>query len=84
MSIRMSQDEERTLRTMARRQKSTVSDVIRDAVRTVYRNGKERPLRPYDEIADLIGAVTGLPSDLSEGGGERFAEILREKPARKR
>ena len=35
--------------------------------------------RPYDEIADLIGSVTGLPPDLSDSSGERFAEIVRQK-----
>jgi hypothetical protein len=48
------------------------------------RNGKQLPPRPYDEIADLIGCVTGLPSDLSESSGQRFADIIREKAARGR
>jgi hypothetical protein len=57
--------------------------VIRDAVRVVVRNGKERPPRPYDEIADLIGSVTDLPPGLSESGGEQFAEILQQKARRR-
>jgi len=37
------------------------------------------PLRPYDEVADLIGSVPGLPSDLSTTSGKRIAEIVRER-----
>jgi len=33
---------------------------------------------PYDEISDLIGSVNGLPADLSQGTGARFAEIVQE------
>lgn len=84
ISVRLNDAEESTVRGLARRQKSSVSDVIRDAVRVFVRNGVERPPRPYDEIADLIGSVTDLPSDLSETTGDRFAEIVREKVARRR
>jgi len=84
ISVRLNDDEESTVRGLARRQKSSVSDVIRDAVRVFVRNGKERPPRPYDDLADLIGCVTDLPADLSQGTGERFAEIAGEKAARRR
>ena len=77
ISVRLSGEQERTVRRYARRRRSSVSDVIRDAVRVLV----DQPAkdRPYDEIADLIGSVTGLPSDLSEGTGARFAEIVQEK-----
>jgi hypothetical protein len=84
ISVRVSQEEESTVRRLARQQKSTVSDVIRDAVGSLVRSGKQKPPRPYDEIADLIGSVTGLPPDLSDASGERFAEIVREKAVRTR
>jgi hypothetical protein len=84
ISVRLNDDEETTVRGLARRQKSSVSDVIRDAVRVFVRNGVERPPRPYDDLEDLIGCVTDLPVDLSEGGGDRFAEIVQEKAARRR
>ena len=82
VSVRLSQEEEVTVRRMARQQKSPVSDVIRDAVMNLGRNGK--PPRPYDQIADLIGSVTGLPPELSDASGERFAEIVSEKAVRSR
>lgn len=81
ISVRLNDDEEDTVRGLARRQKSSVSDVIRDAVRVYVRNGKEGPPRPYDEIVDLIGSVTDLPPDLSDSTGEQFAEILRRNAA---
>jgi Arc/MetJ-type ribon-helix-helix transcriptional regulator len=82
ISVRVSGEEERVLRRYARRRRSSVSDVIRDAVRgLVDQPAKDRS---YDEIADLIGCVSGLPSDLSEGTGARFAEIVQEKAGRRR
>jgi Arc/MetJ-type ribon-helix-helix transcriptional regulator len=82
ISVRVSGEEERVLRRYARRRRSSVSDVIRDAVRVLV----DQPAkdRPYDEIADLIGCVSGLPSDLSEGTGARFADIVQEKAGRRR
>jgi Arc/MetJ-type ribon-helix-helix transcriptional regulator len=82
ISVRLSGEQERAVRRYARRQRSSVSDVIRDAVRVLV----DQPLkdRPYDDIADLIGSVSGLPSDLSERTGARFAEIVQEKAGRRR
>jgi Arc/MetJ-type ribon-helix-helix transcriptional regulator len=82
ISVRLSGDEERAVRRYARRRRSSVSDVIRDAVRILV----DQPAkdRPYDEVADLIGCVSGLPEDLSEGTGARFAEIVQEKAGRRR
>jgi Arc/MetJ-type ribon-helix-helix transcriptional regulator len=82
ISVRLSGEEERIVRRYARKRRRTVSDVIRDAVALlVDEPGKDRP---YDQIDDLIGSVTGLPADLSEGTGARFAEILQEKAGRRR
>ncbi|MEA2328552.1 MAG: hypothetical protein QOE68_3511 [Thermoanaerobaculia bacterium] len=81
LSIRVNGEEERTLRRFARRQRRSVSDVIRDAVKVLI----DQPAkdRPYDEMSDLIGCVSGLPADLSEGTGARFAEIVQEKAGRR-
>jgi len=82
ISVRVSGEEERVMRRYARRRRSSVSDVIRDAVRILV----DQPAkdRPYDEIADLIGSVSGLPADLSERTGARLAEIVQEKAGRRR
>ncbi|HEV7428205.1 MAG TPA: hypothetical protein VGQ46_17750, partial [Thermoanaerobaculia bacterium] len=76
ISVRLSGEEERVVRRYARRRRRTVSGVIRDAIALlVDEPGKDRP---YDQIDDLIGSVTGLSADLSEGTGARFAEIVQE------
>src|SRR3954462_2003967 len=82
ISVRISGEEERVVRRYARRRRSSVSDVIRDAVWILV----DQPAkdRPYDDMADLIGSVSGLPSDLSEGTGARFTEIVQEKAGRRR
>jgi Ribbon-helix-helix protein, copG family. len=79
ISVRLSADEERSVRLLAKRKRRTVSDVIRDAVAGIVEVDRKMISRPYDEISDLIGSVAGLPPDLSEGGGDEFAAILREK-----
>jgi hypothetical protein len=84
ISIRLSRDEDRVLRRVARRRKSTVSDLVRHAVSQLAENEARKPLRPYEQIADLIGSVADLPPDLSERTGERFAEIARENAGRRK
>ena len=79
ISVRLSQDEERLVRSVARRRKSTVSEVVRQAVHQLAKNDAQVAPRPYDQIVDLIGSVADLPHDLSERTGERFARIVREK-----
>jgi len=83
ISVRLSGEQERTVRRYARRRRSSVSDVIRDAVRVLVDQPAAKD-RPYDDMADLIGSVSGLPADLSERTGARFAEIVQEKAGRRR
>ncbi len=84
ISVRLSADEERTVRRLAKRKRRTVSDVIRDAVAGIVEEDRKTISRPYDDISDLIGSVTGLPPNLSEGSGDQFAAILREKAGRRK
>ena len=84
ISVRLTADEERVVRLLAKRRKRTVSDVIRDAVADFVISDAKTPYRPYDRIADLIGSVTDLPADLSEGSGDKFAAIVREKAGRRK
>jgi hypothetical protein len=82
--VRLTEDEERVVRQLARRQRSTVSHVIRSAVSNFVQNEERKTHRPYDEVADLIGSVAGLPPDLSTTSGERLAEMLREKAGKRK
>jgi len=84
LSVRLNPDEERLLRRVARRRRTTVSQVIRQAVSTLAAEEERKPLKPFDQIADLIGVVNDLPADLSERTGERFAEALRANSARRK
>lgn len=84
ISVRLSADEERSVRRLAKRKRQTLSDVIRDAVAGMVKDDRKTVCRPYDDISDLIGSVTGLPSNLSEGSGDQFAAILQEKAGRRR
>jgi len=84
ISVRLSADEERTVRRLAKRKKRTVSDVIRDAVAGIVENERKAISRPFDDISDLIGSVTGLSPNLSEGTGDQFAAILQEKAGRRK
>ena len=82
LSIRLNPADERRLRRIARRRRTSLSQLVRDAVTELIREA-EKPARPYEQIADLIGSARGLPSDLSERTGQRFYEVLR-KDAKKR
>ena len=84
VSVRLSREEERVVRQLARQRRSTVSNVIRSAVNHLVLSEEGKPLGPYDEVVDLIGSVTDLPPDLSTTSGERIAEIVREKAGKRR
>jgi hypothetical protein len=84
ISVRLSADEERSVRRLAKRKRRTVSDVIRDAVAGIVQDERKTVSRPYDDISDLIGSVTGLSPNLSEGSGDQFAAILQKKAGRRK
>lgn len=83
-SVRLAAEEERALRRIARRRKTTVSEVIREAVGELTEREARRPVRPFDMIADLVGSADDLPADLSERTGERFAAIVQENAAHRK
>lgn len=84
VSVRLTREEERVVRQLAKRQRSTVSHVIRSAVSDLVRREEQKPLRPYDQIADVIGSVAGLPPDLAVTTGEQLAEMMREKAGKRK
>lgn len=53
-------------------------------VRVRVRREEQKPLRPYDQIADVIGSVAGLPPDLAATTGEQLAEFVREKAGKRK
>ena len=82
VSVRLDAEEERHLRRVARRQRTSVSEVVREAIGLMVREQRQT-IRPFDEISDLVGVVHDLPSDLSEKTGQRFAEIVSDAKRRK-
>jgi hypothetical protein len=83
ISVRLAADEEVLVRRMARKRRTTVTAVIREAVNRLAAS-EERKARPFDLMSDLIGSVHGERDDLSQRTGDRFAAIVREKAARRR
>jgi hypothetical protein len=84
VSVRITRDEERVVRQLAKRQKSTVSHVIRSAVSDLVRREEQKPLRPYDQIEDVIGSVADLPPGLAATTGGQLAEMMREKAGKRK
>ena len=65
---------------VARQTGRTKSQVVREALEILrVRSTRERPSRPAEIIADLIGVWDSGGARLSEHTGERFAQILQEK-----
>ena len=48
----------------SRKRKMSKSDVVRERLQTGGKQGRHRPA-PFDAIRDLVGAIDGLPHDLS-------------------
>lgn len=84
ISVRIDPDEGRLLRRIARRRRTSISEVVRDAVSDLAEKEEKKPVRPYDQIADLIGSVEGLRPDLSERTGDRFHQMLVEDAKRRK
>jgi hypothetical protein len=84
ISVRLAADEEVLVRRMARKRRTTVTAVIRDAVNHLAASEDKKSARPFDLMSDLIGSVHGERDDLSQRTGDRFAAIVREKAARRR
>lgn len=80
-SLRLDEETRRLLDRLARDERKSKSDVIREAIRE---HGKARStenvgLSVYDSIRHLVGIVEGGDPTLSQRTGERFAEIVRVK-----
>jgi hypothetical protein len=84
-TVRMDAETERLLEDLARERGSTKSEIVREAVKLAARS-RRRPRqrkRPYDAFRGVIGSVRGGPSDLSEGTGARFRQLLRDRKGKR-
>jgi hypothetical protein len=60
---------------IARRNRTTTSQVLRDAIENWVRK-QEKPESAYDRMKHLIGVVEGGDAALSEQTGKRFSREL--------
>ena len=78
VSVRLDLKTEELVTRLAKREGRTKSEVIRKAIRVLAEShgADQRPPRPYDAVAHLIGCARGGPRDLSERTGEKFRRLL--------
>jgi predicted transcriptional regulator len=77
-SVRLDDHASRQVARLARAQRRTRSDVVREAVGQ-YVARQQESARPWDQWKDVIGIAKGLPADLSERTGEKVARLLQER-----
>jgi ribbon-helix-helix CopG family protein len=65
LTVRLSEPLVAEIEAESRVRKMSKSDVVRERLRGARGPGRGRRRIPIDGIADLIGSVDGLPSDLS-------------------
>lgn len=81
-SVRLDIKTEQLLTRLARRKRTTKSVVLREAVAVLARQveqSEEKNADLYTKVEDLLGCVSGGPSDLSTRTGARFRQLLLEK-----
>ncbi len=78
-SVRLPETIEQLVTRIARRRRQTKSEVIRQALMALGREGHEgtRHPTPYGAMKHLIGCASGGPPDLSVKTGEKFRTLLR-------
>ncbi len=72
-SIRLDPATDQALDELAHRRSETKSQLVRRAIEDLL---ARENFPPYERAADLIGAVSGGPPDLSEGTGQGLRELL--------
>jgi Arc/MetJ-type ribon-helix-helix transcriptional regulator len=80
-SVRLDQQTERVVRSLARRTGRSRSQVIRDAIRRLAATESETQRGPtvFEMWKDAIGCAEGGPPDLSERTGDHFRSLLSAK-----
>lgn len=85
LTVRLSAKTERLLDTLAKRRRQTRSDVVREAIvqYAASSGGEATGDSPFSRWADVIGVVRLEKRGSGRTTGERFAEVVREKHARR-
>lgn len=81
LTVRVDVKTERLLQRLARARGRTKSELVRDAIGVLAREVDTRDAleRPYEKVRDLIGSVSGGPTDLSVRTGEKFGQALADR-----
>ena len=79
LTVRLNPKTERTLNALARRERLSRSDVVREALARYAADDADaaRGSRPYDAWADIIGVVSLGAREAGQTTGEQFGAILR-------
>ena len=78
LTVRLNPKTERTLSTLARRERLSRSDVVREALaRYAAGHDEVRGAHPYDGWVDVIGVVSLGAREAGQTTGEQFGAILR-------
>jgi hypothetical protein len=82
LSLRLDPATRRTIDRLARAQRRSRSEIVREAVAALIDRAPKED-RPYESWKTVIGIARGGRPDLSERTGERFREILTARSRRK-
>jgi hypothetical protein len=87
LTVRLSPKTERALNTMAKRQRQSRSNIVREALahyEAVTAGGEAGARRPYDAWLDVIGVIKSGARHVGRTTGEQLTDILREKARARR
>jgi len=82
ITLRLDPELRRRVDRIARRKKTSTSQVLREAI-TTWVEREDSSGSFYDSIKDLVGCVGGGDPKLSENTGRRFTELLRARQAKR-
>ena len=87
LTVRLSPKTERALKALAKRQRQSRSDIVREALahyEATTAVGEADARRPYDAWLDVIGVIKCGVRHSGRTTGEQLTDILREKARARR
>lgn len=86
LTVRLPPKIERALNAMARRQRQTRSEVVREAIEHYAATAErpERKLRPYEQWADVLGIARTGRQQTAGTTGEQFRNLVTRKARARR
>jgi Arc/MetJ-type ribon-helix-helix transcriptional regulator len=87
LTVRLSPKTERALNALAKRQRQSRSDIVREALaryEASTADGDENVRRPYDAWLDVIGVINEGVRQRGRTTGEQLTDIVRSKARARR